>query len=443
MSAITLPPGPPGRFLLGHLPELRSDLLALYTRCAREYGDVALLRFGLKPVYLVSHPDLIEQVLTNRTFIKHYALRMNRMLLGEGLLSSEGDFWLRQRRLIQPAFLRDRLAEYAQTMVEYALRWVERWRDGEKRDIHADMRVLTMEITAKTLFGADVEGQGPVVSKALNDVMESFTSRLFSVLRLPEKFPTPGNIRAWLAVRRLDAVLYDIIRQRRAAGTQNDLLSILLHARDEHDGTGMSDKQLRDEAMTLFLAGHETTALALTYALHLLARHPAIMDELRAEALAVLGDRAPTAEDATKLHFAEMTMMEAMRLYPPAYAIGRQTSETCELGGYRIPKDAAILMPQFVVHRDPRFYDDPERFHPQRWADGLAKRLPKYAYFPFGGGPRICIGNTFAMLETTLVLACIARRWRVIVPGDKPLRFRPRMTLSPAGPVELLFQRVP
>src|SRR5262245_396852 len=215
MAKRTLPPGPPGQFLFGHLRELRRDLLGLYTRTAREYGDVTLLRFGLRPGYVVSHPDLIDEVLTSRNFIKHYALRMNRLLLGNGLLSSEGDFWLRQRRLIQPAFNRDHLNRYAQTMIGYSVRRADLWQPGEARDFHAEMRQLTMEIAAKTLFGADVEGKlGPVVAQALVEVMDSFSSRLFSVLRLPESFPTPRNIRAWRAVRRLDKVLYGIIDQR-------------------------------------------------------------------------------------------------------------------------------------------------------------------------------------------------------------------------------------
>jgi cytochrome P450 len=439
MAVKTLPPGPPGHFLTGHLSELRRDLLGLYLRCARDYGDVSLLRFGLKPVYLINHPDFIEQVLNSRNFIKHYALRMNRSLLGNGLLVSEGDFWLRQRRLLQPAFLPTRIASYAGVMIDYTQRHISTWSDGQKRDIHADMRQLTMQIAARTLFGADVDGQGPIVARALVQVMDSFNRRLFSVLRLPESVPTPGNIRAWLAVRRLDRILYEIISQRRADGQQDDLLSILLNARDEEGG--MTDRQVRDEAMTLFLAGHETTALALTYTLFALAQHPEVAERLQQELRDVLGDRPPTVADLPQLRFCECVVQEGMRLYPPAYGVGRQVLESCEVAGYHLPAGVSILMLQYVVHRDPRFYDDPERFHPQRWMDGLLKRLPKYAYFPFGGGPRICIGNTFAMMEAVLVLACICRHWRVSPASDAPLRFRPRLTLAPDGPVELLLLR--
>jgi cytochrome P450 len=441
MPALRRPPGPKGRFLTGHLRELRTDLLGLYTRSAREFGDCALLWFGLRPVYLLSHPDLVDEVLHGRNFTKHYALRLNRMLLGNGLLSSEGDFWLRQRRLMQPAFSRDRILSYASVMAEYAARWAASWQDGQVRDVHADMRQLTMEIAGKTLFGADASGRGPAVAHALRDVMEAFIRRLFSVVRLPESVPTPANIRAWRAIRRLDAILYGIIEQRRAEGGQDDLLSILLHARDEQDGTGMTDRQLRDEAMTLFLAGHETTALALTWTLFALADHPEAQDRLRDELRGVLGGRPPTAADLPRLRYTDMVVHEGMRLYPPAYVIGRQAVDPCTLGGYDLPAGQTLLLCQWAIHRDPRFWDEPLRFRPERWADDPLKRLPRCAYFPFGGGPRVCIGNTFAVMETSLILATLLQRWRARRATEGPPRFRPRMTLVPDGPVQLVVTR--
>lgn len=439
MASRPLPPSLPAHWLTGHLGELRRDLLGLYLRTARECGDVALLRFGLRRIYLVSHPDLIEQVLTSRQFVKHYALRMNRRLLGNGLLTSEGDTWLRQRRLIQPAFLRDRLTSYGPAMVEYAERCAAGWRDGDRRDAHAEMRELTMEIAARTLFGADVRGQGAAVAAALRDVMESFISRLFSLVVIPESFPTPANLRAARAIRRLDRLLYDIIEQRRRDGPGDDLLALLLHARDQ-DGSGMTDRQLRDEAMTLFLAGHETTALALTYTLHLLARHPQAQEALHRE-IAAVGDRPVTPADLPRLSYTEKVALESMRLYPPAYIMGREAVAACELGGWPIPAGATLLMPQWAVHRDPRFWPDPERFDPGRWSEEMQRRLPRFAYFPFGGGPRVCIGNHFALMELVLVLATLLRRWHVAPADETPLRFQPRITLAPAGPVELLFHR--
>lgn len=435
---MTLPPGPPARLLTGHLSELRRDLLGLYTRCAREYGPVALLRFGLRRVWVVSEPGLIEQILTSRNFVKHYALRMNRMLLGDGLLTSEGDAWLRQRRLIQPAFSRDRLDGYAASFVEHGERWAATWSQGQTIDAHAQMRQLTLGIAARTLFGGDVQAEGLEVARSLAAVGEAFARRLFSVVRIPESFPTPANVRAWRAVRRLDAIVYGLIQRRRAqGGGGGDLLSLLLRARDADDGRGMTDKQLRDEAMTLFIAGHETTALVLTWTLDLLAEHPAEQDRLADELREVLAGREPTAADLPRLRFADLVVTESMRLRPPAYVVGRQAVEAMDVGGYLVPAGGTVITPQYVVHRDARYYDEPERFAPSRWADGLRERLPKYAYFPFGGGPRVCVGNTFAMMEAVLVLASLCRRWRFEKVTPEPVPLRPRITLAPAGPVPL------
>lgn len=437
MGNVLIPPGPKAHFLSGHLSEMRRDLLGFYLRSAREHGDCITLRFGLKRIFFVNHPTLIEQVLHSRNFTKHYALRMNRLLLGNGLLTSEGDFWLRQRRLIQPVFQRERILSYAPDMTAYTERQIDAWRDGEVRDLHAEMRQLTLAIAAKTLFGADVAGQSHAVGEALHEAMGTFSQRFFRVIRIPERIPTPGNLRIRKAIRRLDDILYGIIHQRRAQGQQKDLLSILLHARHENDGSGMTDQQLRDEAMTLFLAGHETTALALSWGWYLLAQHPDVVEKLRAELRQVLGGRTPAVADLPNLPYTEMIVQEVMRLYPPAYAIGRQAIQTCTIGGYPVPAKGTILMSQWVVHRDPRYFDDPERFYPERWADGLAKRLPRYAYFPFGGGQRVCIGNTFALMELPLVLATIAQRFRFALPPGPPVLPKPQLTLQPNRPIQL------
>lgn len=445
MTTTRLPPGPRGGLLSGNLAEMRRDLLGLYTRCAREYGDVFSLRFGLRRVMYLCRPDLIEQVLVTdaKNFTKHYALRMNRTLLGNGLLTSEGDFWLRQRRMIQPVFTRERIASYAAVMVEYAERMAASWHDGEERDLLADMTQLTMEIITKTLFGADVSGRSKEVGEALTTAMGNFNKRFFRILRIPESIPTPANLELRRGVARLDKILYSLIEQRRAGGGDpGDLLSILLHARDEDDGSHMTDRQLRDEAMTLFLAGHDTTALTLSWSWYLLAQHSQVADRLVAELREVLAGRPPTVEDLPRLRYTEMVIQEAMRLYPPAYAIGRQAVEACELGGYHLPADGTVVMSQWIMHRHPRYFDEPERFYPERWADGLAKRLPKYVYFPFGGGPRVCIGNTFAMMEAVLVLATLAQRFRAtLVPGQE-IRLQTKLTLRPEPGVRAILQRV-
>lgn len=437
MGNTAIPPGPKGHFLSGHLPEMRRDLLGFYLRAAREYGDCTSLRFGLTRILFINHPDLIEQVLHSRNFTKHYALRMNRLLLGNGLLTSEGDFWLRQRRLIQPVFQRERIASYAADMVAFTEQRLASWRDGEVRDLHAEMRQLALAIAAKTLFGADVTGQSEEVGRALKEAMGTFSQRFFRIIRIPESVPTLGNLRIRRAIRRLDAILYGLIAQRRGKSEQNDLLSILLHARHESDGTGMTDRQLRDEAMTLFLAGHETTALALAWGWYVLAQHPEVVEELQAELHQVLAGRAPTVAELPKLPYTEMVVQEILRLYPPAYAIGRQAIESCTVGNYPVPAGGTILMSQWVVHRDPRFFTDPERFYPRRWADGLARKLPRYAYFPFGGGQRLCIGASFALLELPLVLATIAPRFRFTRPPGPPVLPRPQLTLQPDRPISL------
>jgi cytochrome P450 len=394
------------------------------------------LRFGPSRVTLLSHPDLIEEVLVTRAanFTKHWGLRSAARLLGNGLLTSESDFWRRQRRLIQPAFTRDRIASYGSTMVRLTDRRTESWGDGETRDVHADMSQLTLEIAAATLFGTDdVEGETREVLAALQDLTAGFDSRFFRILQVPGFIPTPGNIRRERAARRLDDIIYDIIRRRRSSGAQNDLLGMLLSARDEDDGTRMTDKQLRDEAMTLFLAGHDTTALTLTWGWYLLARHPEVARKLAFEADTILGGRAPAPEDMPRLRYADAVVHEIMRLYPSAYLIGRQAIEACEVGGYRIPPGGTVIMSQWLVHRDPRWYDEADRFYPERWTDGLLRRLPKYAYFPFGGGPRVCIGNHFAMMEATLLLAMIVQRFRVeLLPGQK-LELAPAVTLRQKG----------
>ena len=365
-----------------------------------------------------------------RNFIKHYALKMNRMLLGDGLLTSEGDFWLHQRRLLQPVFHRDRLAGYGAVMVELAEKLAASWRDGETRDLLVDMTRLTLEIIARALFGTGLTAKARDIGVALEGVGKAFTRRLASFFVLPEGVPTPANLRMRRAVRRLDEVLYDLIKQRHAEDDQKDLLSVLMHARDENGGR-MSDRQLRDEAMTLFLAGHDTTALTLSWAWYLLAQHPAAYDALQAEAATVLGGRSPTPADLPRLPYAERVVMEVMRLYPAAYMMGRQAVAACDLGGYRLPAGATVVMSQWIMHRDPRWFEDPERFNPDRWADGLARRLPHFVYFPFGGGPRICIGNSFAMMEAALVLTTLAQRGRfTLVPGP-PVRPEPAITLKP------------
>jgi cytochrome P450 len=439
------PPGPKGHWLYGHLGEFREGRLDYLTRCAREYGDVVALRLGPARVWALNHPDLVEEVLVtkNRSFVKHFGLRLAKPTLGEGLVTSEGDFWRRQRRLAQPAFHRDRVDGYGRVMVELTERALRSWADGQARDVQADMMRLTLEIVAKTLFDADVTGASAGVAGAMETLMANFTERVSRLVRPPVWLPLPMNLRYKRAMREVERVLYGVIAERRRSGEdRGDLLSMLLRAQDtEGDGTGMTDRQLRDEAVTLFMAGHETTANTLAWVWYLLSLHPEAEAALHAELDGVLdGGRPPGVSDLPRLGYADRVVTEALRVMPTVWLLGREAVEPVEIGGYRVPKGTTLWMSQWVIHRDPRWFDEPEAFRPDRWAGGLAKRLPRYAYFPFGGGPRVCIGNQFAQMEAVLILATVARRFRPRVPPGTVITPVPTMTLRPERGIPVVLE---
>ena len=441
-NARILPPGPKGHFLIGNFPLGSRDPLAAITRWAREYGDIFYYHFLHFPIYFLSHPDYIETVLVteNRKFIKGRGLEANRLLFGDGLLTSEGESWRRQRRLSQPAFHRERMASYAGIMLTHVERMLSGWSDGETQDIHQDMMQVTLAIAAEALFHADVAGLTHKVSAALNAIMRR-NRRGTMLLPVVRSLPTPGHLRYLQAIRQLDDIVYGIISERRRNGHDaGDLLSLLLQAQDE-DGRRMTDHQLRDEVITLLLAGHETTAVAMSWTWALLSQHPEVEGNLVAELRAVLTGRPPRVDDLPRLVYTESVLKESMRLYPPAWSVVRRAREEFEVGGYRIPAGASVIVSQWVVHRDPRFYDQPERFRPERWLDGPPHNLPKFAYFPFGGGPRICIGASFAIMEATILLATIAQRFALrLVPGQllEPL---PSITLRPRHGVQVVLHR--
>jgi cytochrome P450 len=439
-----VPRGPRGHIFLGSFADFRRDQLGFYASCAREYGDVVPVRLGPRRIVLIYHPDAIEEVLAtrNRDFVKSPGVRLLRPLLGEGLLLSEGDVWLRQRRLVQPAFHRQRLAAYGDVMTAYAERRLQGWKEGQVLEVHAEMMALTQAIVTKTLFDADVSDEAHAIGYASRVLMEDFGARLASVVRLPHWVPTPGNVKSARAVRRLDQVVYRIIANRRQSGEdRGDLLSILLHARDADDATRMTDRQVRDEVMTLFMAGHETTAVALSWTWYLLAQHPDVDARLAQELRTVLGGRAPAVADLPRLPYTEMVVMESMRLYPPAYGMGREATRSTEVAGHPIARGVIVVMPTWVVQRDARWFEEPEAFRPERWADGLARRLPRYAYFPFGGGPRQCIGSAFAMMEATLILATIAQRFSLVLVPDQRVIPTPYVTLRPEPGIRMLLAR--
>lgn len=440
-----MPPGPRGSWLGGNFRDVRRDVLSFLTRCARDYGDIVGYRLLFFRGYLLNHPDYIEEVLVRNAgnFIKGRGLRANRILFGRGLLTSEGEPWRRRRRLAQPSFHRERIAGYARVMVEHAEEMLQGWRDGEVRDVAQEMMRLTLQITAKTLFGADVADEAPRVKVAFEEISRQNAGRT-RLFHLPDAIPTPANVRYNAAVHQLDAIIYRIIDERRASGTTDaDLLSTLLDARDE-DGNSMSRSQLRDEVITFLLGGHETTALALSWACYLLAQHPEAEATLINELAGILGGRKPTIDDVPALRYTEAVINEAMRLYPPAWLMVREAVSDCMIGGFRIRRGSSVVFSQWIMHRDARYFHHPERFDPDRWLGGLAKQLPRFAYFPFGGGPRVCIGASFAMTEAILLLAAIAGRFHFdLVPGH-PVVPMAAITLRPAHGIKVsLAKRKP
>ena len=374
------------------------------------------------------------------------------MTLGEGLLTSEGDFHRRQRRLAQPAFHPNRVATYAGAMSQYAREQCDAWTHGQTVNVHEEMMQVTLRVVAKTLFDADVRAEVDEIGAAMDVSVSMFTRAMSPFGPILNRLPLPSNRRFERAWTRLVGTIDRFIRERRASGEdRGDLLSMLLRATDAGedgtagDGAGMDDRQLRDECMTLFTAGHETTANALTFTWHLLAHHPDVQARLHAEVDAVLGERMPAREDVDRLPFTRQVVAESMRLYPPAWAVGRQAKEPVEVGGYTLPAGAVVLTSQWVTHHDPRWWPDPERFDPDRWRDGAdsaaAAQRPRWAYFPFGGGPRSCIGEAFAWMEAILVLATIARRWRVEAVADRHPPLQPTITLRPKGPLNVRVVR--
>jgi cytochrome P450 len=403
------------------------------------------VKLGPQHIFLLNHPDYIKDVLVThqRNFVKGRALQRAKRLLGEGLLTSEGDYHQRQRRLVQPAFHRQRVAGYGAVMVDYAARQGDRWQDGASLDVAHEMMQLTLAIVGKTLFDTDVESEADDIGDALTELIHMFSLLTLPFMDLMERLPLPSVRRFQRAKARLDSTIYSLLEARRSSGEdRGDLVSMLLLAQDaEGPGGGMSNTQARDEALTIFLAGHETTANALTWTWYLLSQHPEIEQQFHAELDSVLQGRKPTVDDLPQLRYTRMVLSESMRLYPPAWVIGRRALQPYEVGGYVVPANALVMMSQYVMHRDPRYYKQPEHFNPQRWADDAHTERPKFAYFPFGGGPRLCIGESFAWMEGVLLLATIGQHWRMrLVPGH-PVAPEPLITLRPKHGMRMTVER--
>ncbi len=439
------PPGPRRSPLSAIVYFPSRDPLAFFSNLARRYGDLAHLYLAREHLYLVSDPALVRDILVTdqRSFKKGRGLEGAKRLLGEGLLTSEGQTHLRQRRLIQPAFHRDRLVSYASTMTEYAARLRDRWTDGATLDVSQEMMRLTLGIVGTSLFGTDVEGQAPEVGRALTDVMRSFWMTMLPFFDSLEKLPIPALRRSRRARIELDRIIYGMIADRRRdPEDRGDLLSMLLMAQDdEGDGTGMTDRQVRDEAMTIFLAGHETTADALSWTWYLLGEHPEIEARMHAEIDRVLGDRLPTMEDVPHLPVVEQVVTESMRLYPPAWIIGRRALVEYQIGGYVAPARSIFVISPYIIQRDARWFPEPARFNPDRWTHQFKTSLPPFAYMPFGGGQRRCIGDHFAWTELVLVTSTIAQRWKLRLLPEHPVVPQAVVTLRLKHGLRMTLQR--
>ncbi len=447
------PPRIAGRPVIGHLMEFRANRTAVQLRTARSHPGAARLRLGVFDVVMVSSPAMAHDILATQAeaFTKSLGLSVfMRPLLGDGLLTSEREDHTRQRRLIAPAFTLKRIASYAATMGERAKQMLDALQDGERLDASELTMRLTLEIVGKTLFDAEVGSEAGAVGDAITEVMQNTIKTLSSILPVPPKVPTPRNLRSKRARGKLDAIIYRLIADRRASpGDRGDVLSILLAARDE-DGTTMTDQQVRDEAMTLFLAGHETTANALAWAIYLLAKHPAVRARAEQETAPLVGRKEPVGyEDLKALPYTMAILKETMRLYPPVYVMGRRAARDVVVhadgGSTLFEKNTNILINVLGIQRRPELYPDPDRFDPERFLGDREKQLPKCGYMPFGDGPRVCIGNHFALMEGHIILAALLASRRLDL--ERPLErigTEPLITLRPRGgvPVKVTRRRV-
>ena len=434
-------PGPTSWLPGASFLRFRRDPLRFFIETQREFGDIARFTFGPQQVYLVSHPDWIEDVLVTsaRKFQKGVALQRAKRLLGEGLLTAEGQAHLRQRRTIQPLFHRQQVQRFADAMVKHAVRWRESIAPGATIDVTQQMAALTLAIVGETLFSSNVQADADEVRDALTATVQSFGIAFLPGLEYFEKLPLPMFVRVRKARERLDRVIHRVIEDRRLGDGTGDLVSMLLAARDPDnpDAPGMSDEQIRDEAMTIFLAGHETTANAMAWTWYLLGNSDRVEAKLHEELALVLNGRTPAVDDVPRLAYSRAIVAESMRLYPPAWTMGRRAIEPHTIAGHSIAPGALVIMSQWIAHHDPRWWTNAETFEPDRWLEpagnreaGTGNRIrPKYSYFPFGGGSRICIGESFAWTEAILLLATIAQRWR-FKPLTEPT-MEPRITLRP------------
>jgi cytochrome P450 len=442
MPAATLPleraPGPRGIPIVGSLFDAWRDPLKLLSEGARDHGNVVRFRFGAFQYLLVSGLSEIQYVLVKnqKNYVKSRSYQGVKLVLGEGLLTSEGEFWRRQRRLAQPAFHAQRLRGLVGSMASLTSEAIARWKtlaaSGRTLDMHDEMTRLTFRIVGKTLCSTDVEGDAQAIGKAMTVAVQFANEYVEQLVRLPPWLPLPKNFRFKKALTTLDALVYRMIEEHRAESDhEGDLLGMLMSATDDGDGEGMTSKQLRDEVMTLVLAGFETTSNALSWTLYLLTKHPLVAKKVEEEATRVLGGRIATFEDLPRLEYTERVLQESMRLYPPAWCFERAALEADEVGGYSIPAGTTIAVCPYALHRNPAYWENPEAFDPDRFLPERSEARSRFAYLPFGDGPRICIGKSFAMMETKIVLAMMAGAFHLEFAGEDHVELDPGITLRP------------
>ncbi|MCE0484653.1 MAG: cytochrome P450 [Methylacidiphilales bacterium] len=439
-------PGPREIPLVGSVHRRFGGPLEFFRDLKENFGDAARFTLFNERFILFSNPALVNEVLLTKqySFRKGKALEGAKVFLGNSLLVSEGEEHTRQRRLIQPAFHRGRIAGYAKVMAEKAKEWTEAQRAGSRVDLAVEMNRLTLAVVAETLFGSEVDAEAHVIAESLTVIIENFNRMLLPFWKVLQLLPTPENRRLFKARERLDQTIYRLISERRKDGRDHgDLLSMLLAAEDaENPQKRLTDAEVRDQAMTLFLAGHETTANALAWTWHLLAKHEAVRVKMKAEIDAALGsERLPEMEDVARLPYTTAVFSESMRLFPPVWVVGRRALEDVTIGDYEVPRRTIVITSQYIIHRDERYWPDAAEFRPERWLDeAAAEARPKFAYFPFGGGARVCIGDGFAWTEGAILLAMMARRWRFEEASDQVTELNPTVTLRPKYGLKMIVR---
>jgi cytochrome P450 len=436
------PQGPRGHFLVGSSPEFLKDSLGFIQQIARDYGDIVKFNIGPFRTYLLNHPDYVHQVLVTdaKKYQKSFLFRLIlSKYLGNSIVNVEGDQWKNQRKLMQPAFHHNRIQGYAQTMVDYTVNLMEDW--GDEVDLDVEMMNVTLRISNKTLFDADTDDTGDL-KDVMNVFRETIGKAAVSPPLIPDWIPTPGNRTRKRINQALDEIVLKIIAERRAEGSQDrgDLLSMLMQATYD-DGSHMNDKQLRDEVMTLFIGGHETTAIALSWALYLVVTHPEVKQKLMDELDSVLEGRLANVNDLPRLTYTDMVIQETLRLYPPAWQTQREALEDVEIGGYTVKKGSTLMISPYLTHHDARWWTNPDEFIPERFAPENVQEQYKYAYFPFGGGPRVCLGNQFVMMETKLVLATMMQHCEFTLTPGQDIHVVPMITLRSNNGIKMQVKK--